>query len=518
MINETLVNFSRLQFAITSLYHFIFVPLTLGLVILLGVMESVYVMTGKEIWKDMTKFWGKLFGINFAMGVATGMTMEFQFGTNWAYYSHYVGDIFGVPLAIEGILAFFLEATFVGFFFFGWDKVKKTSHLIGTWLLVFGTNMSAFWVLVANGWMQNPVGAKFNVVSMRMELDSIKDVIFNPVAQAKFVHTISAGYITGAIFVVAVSCYYILQNRDLEIAKKSLIVASAFGLLSICSVIVLGDESGYSIGETQQMKLASLEAMWETEEAPAALTIFGLPSIKDKKTYYKIEVPYALGVIATRSFDKKILGINDLVKRAEDSITRGIEEYKNLKIIRKELQDLQKSNPKFDLNAFEKKYRDYSFNNLGHAFLLKKIRPDIENATHLDVQNAAVTIIPNVPLLFWSFRFMVGCGMAMLLLMILCFYNFSIKNNFRQKWLLWAGVLSLPLPWIACEFGWILSECGRQPWVIDGILPTFMGVSSVPTSSVISSTIFFVVMYTAMLVVDVYLMIKYVKLGPNYLK
>jgi cytochrome d ubiquinol oxidase subunit I len=239
-----IVELSRLQFAVTALYHFLFVPLTLGLAVLLAIMESVYVMTGKPIWRDITKFWGILFGINFAMGVATGITMEFQFGTNWAYYSHYVGDIFGTPLALEGLMAFFLEATFVGLFFFAWDRLSKVQHLIATWALAIGTNLSALWILIANGWMQYPVGAAFNVDTMRMEVTDFMAVLFNPVAQAKFVHTVSAGYVTGAVFVLAISAYYLLRGRHVEIARRSMTVAASFGLLSALSVVVRGDESG----------------------------------------------------------------------------------------------------------------------------------------------------------------------------------------------------------------------------------------------------------------------------------
>src|SRR5882724_6542090 len=238
------VGLARLQFAVTALYHFLFVPLTLGLSLLLAIMESVYVMTGREIWRDATKFWGKLFGINFAMGVATGITMEFQFGTNWAYYSHYVGDVFGAPLAIEGLMAFFLEATFIGLFFFAWDRLSKIQHLIATWALAMGTNFSALWILIANGWMQYPVGAHFNVDTMRMEVSDFMAVLFNPVAQAKFVHTVSAGYVTGSVFVLAISAWYLLRGRHVEFAKRSMTVAASFGLASALSVVVLGDESG----------------------------------------------------------------------------------------------------------------------------------------------------------------------------------------------------------------------------------------------------------------------------------
>src|SRR5246500_5988902 len=259
-----LVDLSRLQFGATALYHFLFVPLTLGLSVLLAIMESVYVMTGREVWRDMTKFWGKLFGINFAMGVATGITMEFQFGTNWAYYSHYVGDIFGAPLAIEGLMAFFLESTFVGLFFFGWKRMSKVQHLFVTFLVALGSNLSALWILVANGWMQNPVGAAFNYETMRMELTSLFAVIFNPVAQVKFVHTVSAGYVTASMFVLGISSWYLLKRRNAEFALRSFAIAAGFGLASTLCVIVLGDESGYTTGEVQRMKLAAIESEWET--------------------------------------------------------------------------------------------------------------------------------------------------------------------------------------------------------------------------------------------------------------
>src|SRR6201985_3117604 len=240
------VTLSRLQFAVTALYHFLFVPLTLGLSFLLAIMESVYVMTGRQVWRKATLFWGTLFGINFAMGVATGITMEFQFGTNWAYYSHYVGDVFGAPLAIEGLMAFFLEATFVGLFFFGWNRLSKVGHLIVTWLLAIGTNLSALWILIANGWMQYPVGARFNADTMRMEVTDFMQVLFNPVAQAKFVHTVSAGYVTGSVFVLAISAWYVLRGRNIAFARRSLTLADSFGLASALSVVVLGDESGYT--------------------------------------------------------------------------------------------------------------------------------------------------------------------------------------------------------------------------------------------------------------------------------
>ena len=286
MITTEVVDLSRMQFAITAMYHFLFVPLTLGLSFILAIMESVYVMTGKQIYKDMTRFWGKLFGINFAMGVTTGLTMEFQFGTNWSYYSHYVGDIFGVPLAIEGMMAFFLESTFVGLFFFGWDRMSKLQHLSTTWLLALGTNLSALWILIANAWMQNPVGAEFNYDTMRMELSSFAAIFFNPVAQVKFVHTVAAGYVTGSMFVLGISAFYLLKHQDVAFARRSFRIASRFGLAAILSVIVLGDESGYTVGEVQRAKLATIEAEWETQEAPASFTLVGFPNEETRTTDY----------------------------------------------------------------------------------------------------------------------------------------------------------------------------------------------------------------------------------------
>ncbi|PHX45167.1 cytochrome d terminal oxidase subunit 1, partial [Pseudomonas sp. NZIPFR-PS5] len=345
----------------TALYHFLFVPLTLGMTFLLAIMESVYVMTGKPIYKDMTQFWGKLFGINFALGVTTGLTMEFQFGTNWAYYSHYVGDIFGAPLAIEGMMAFFLESTFIGLFFFGWDRLTRVQHLSVTWLVAIGSNLSALWILIANGWMQNPVGAEFNFTTMRMELTSFSDLLFNPVAQVKFVHTVASGYVTGAIFVLAISSWYLLKGRDIAFARRSFAIASAFGLASILSVIVLGDESGYEIGDVQKTKLAAIEAEWDTEPAPAAFTLFALPNQAEQRTDYAVKIPYVMGIIATRSVDKQVTGIKDLVREHEGRIRNGMTAYDLLG----QLRGGDKSERTLD--AFNGVKKD-----LGYGLLLKK--------------------------------------------------------------------------------------------------------------------------------------------------
>lgn len=500
-----LVELSRLQFALTAIYHFLFVPLTIGLAVILGIMESVYVMTEDKIWRDMTQFWGKLFAINFAMGVATGITMEFQFGTNWAYYSHYVGDIFGVPLAIEGLMAFFLEATFVGLFLFGWNRLSKVGHLTATWLMVIGTNLSALWILIANGWMQHPVGATFNVDTMRMELTSFKEVFFNEVAQSKFVHTISASYVTGAIFVLAISSYYLLKNIHIQIAKRSIIVATSFGLLSALSVAVLGDESGYTAGLNQKMKLAAIEAMWETQEAPAGLALFAIPNQETQQNHYEIEVPYVLGLIATRSFDKEVLGIKDLVKIAEERVRNGIREYRVLKRYR--------NNKSYSV-AWDREFLKDNYQDIGYALLLKKYRSDIEYATPEEIRKAALDTVPNVTPLFYIFRIMVGIGFFLIILLATAFYYMNIKHDFNRKTLLKICLYSLPLPWIAAESGWIIAEYGRQPWVIEGILPTFLGVSQVSENSVLYSLLTFFILYTVLLIVDVYLIVKYAKIGP----
>ena len=503
MTGFDVVELSRVQFGLTAMYHFLFVPLTLGLSLLLGIMESVYVMTGREVWRQMTKFWGGLFGINFAMGVATGITMEFQFGTNWAYYSHYVGDVFGAPLAIEGLMAFFLEATFIGLFFFGWDKLTKVGHLAVTWLVALGSNLSALWILIANGWMQHPVGARFNPDTMRMEVTDFMAVIFNPVAQAKFVHTVSAGYVTGSVFVLAVSAFYLLRGKHVAIAKRSMTVAASFGLASALSVVVLGDESGYTASENQQMKIAAIESAWQTEPAPASFTIFGLPNTETHRTDYAVRVPWMLGLISTRSISKEVPGITELVAEAKGRIKSGLVAYDAL-------QALKSDRTNADLRA----KLEASAGDLGYALLLKKIRPDVQNATDAEIDQAAWTTVPAVSPLFWSFRVMVGLGFFFIGLFIAAFWLATRRRLQDARVFLWIALFSLPLPWIAAELGWYVAEVGRQPWVIEGVLPTFLAVSSLAAGDVLITLIGFVVFYSTLLVVDIYLMTKAIKAGP----
>ncbi len=496
------VSLARLQFATTALYHFLFVPLTLGLSFLLAIMESAYVMTGRLIWRDMTRFWGKLFGINFAMGVATGITMEFQFGTNWAYYSHYVGDIFGAPLAIEGLMAFFLESTFVGLFFFGWDRMSRLGHLAVTWLVAIGSSLSALWILIANGWMQNPVGAQFNPDTMRMELTSFWDLMFNPTAQSKFVHTVSAGYVTGSIFMLAISAYYLLNNRHHAFAKRSIIVASAFGLASSLSVVVLGDESGYTVTENQKMKLAAIEAMWKTAPAPAPFTLFAVPDVANQRNSFEIKIPWALGIVATRSFDTPVQGIDDLVARAKTRIKSGLVAYDALERLKADRKD-SKASVDLDVHAHD----------LGYALLLKRYVADPRKADEAQIAKAAADTVPGVVPLFWSFRIMVALGFYFIALFVTAFY-YTSKLDFSRTWLLRLFLWSLPLPWVAAEVGWFVAEYGRQPWAIDGVLPTFLASSSVSSAQILFTLGGFVLFYSSLAVVDFILMRKYVLMGP----
>ena len=500
------VELSRLQFALTAMYHFLFVPLTLGLSFLLVIMESIYVMTGRPIWRTITRFWATIFGINFVLGVATGLTMEFEFGTNWSYYSHYVGDIFGAPLAIEGLMAFFLEATFVGLMFFGWDRLSKQGHLLVTFMVALGSNLSALWILIANGWMQNPVGAEFSYQTMRMEMTDFWAVVFNPDAQAKFVHTVSAGYVTGAMFVLSVSSWYLLKGRDVEFAKRSFRVASAFGLASVLSVIVLGDESGYTVGEAQQTKMAALEAMWETEPAPAGLKLIAGINEKAQKNDWEIEIPYVMGLIGTRSVSKQIPGIHEIKAKNRERIVNGITAVTALETLRKNRGDEE-----------AKRVLEATKGDLGFGLLLKKYTTDVRQATPEMIDRAMHDTVPKVTPMFWSFRIMVGLGFAMLLLFALSFWS-TLKSECRARpWLLRAAVLMLPAPWIASELGWVVAEYGRQPWTIYGVLPTHMSVSTLSVNSLYGSLAGFIGFYTVLLIVEIYLMQKFARQGPGSL-
>ncbi|MDO4231032.1 MAG: cytochrome ubiquinol oxidase subunit I [Lautropia sp.] len=498
-----IVLLSRLQFALTAMYHFIFVPLTLGLSMLVAIMESVYVMTGREIWRRMTLFWGTLFGINFALGVATGIVMEFQFGMNWSYYSHYVGDIFGAPLAIEGLMAFFMEATFIGLFFFGWDRLSRVKHLMVTWLMAIGTNFSALWILVANGWMQNPVGSVFNPDTMRMEMTDFFEVIFNPVAQAKFVHTVSAGYVAGAMFVTSISAWYLLRGRHRDLARRSLAVASSFGLASALSVVVLGDESGYLSTEHQKMKLAAMEAMWETEPAPASFNLIAWPNQDERRNEFAVHIPWLMGLIGTRSVSTEMPGINQILQGTEEWVRNGMRAYAALQRVRADASDSAAR------QAFAGTQQD-----LGYGLLLKRYRDDVENASPGEIRQAALSTIPQVMPLFVTFRVMAVLGFYFVLFFGTAFWLASSNRLQHSPRFLRVAVLSAVLPWVAIECGWFVAEFGRQPWVIEGVLPTFYAVSSLSVADLLISLLIFFVLYTVLAIVGFRLLFKAIRKGP----
>jgi len=506
MISTEVVDLSRLQFAATALYHFLFVPLTLGLGFILAAMETVYVITRKEIYREMTMFWGKLFGINFALGIATGLTMEFQFGTNWSFYSHYVGDIFGAPLAIEGLMAFFLESTFVGLMIFGWNRLSRVSHLVVTYLAALGANLSALWILVANSFMQHPVGGYFDPMTMRMQLNSFADLIFSEGAQSKFVHTTGAGYVTASFFVMGISAWYMLKNKHLEMAKRSFRVAALFGIMSIFATITLGDALGYFDGKVQPSKLAAMEALWEQEPAPAGFNLFAIPSQSAQKNYLQIKIPYVLTPLVTHTLRTELPGIKEIRKDSIGRIENGIPALLALQKLSRDPQDEQA------LEQFKAHQMD-----LGYALLLQRYSPeqDVSKATAADIERAATDTVPYVPAIFWSFRFMVGAGFTMLILLIFSAY-YSLRNMVQEKRkLLIALVWLIPLPFLACEAGWITAEVGRQPWAVFGMLPTWNAASSHSFLYMLFSLSGFVLLYSIFIVVEMVLMFKYARLGPS---
>ncbi|MDY3114915.1 MAG: cytochrome ubiquinol oxidase subunit I [Sutterella sp.] len=506
MIPSDLVDLSRLQFAATAMYHFLFVPLTLGLSFMLVVMELTYVVTGKELYKDMTRFWGKLFGINFAIGVATGITMEFQFGTNWAYYSHYVGDIFGAPLAIEGLMAFFLESTFVGLFFFGWDRLSKGKHFFATCMMALGTNLSAMWILIANAWMMNPVGSEFNFTTMRMEMTNFWAVITSEWAQAKFAHTVGGGYMTGAVFVLSISALYLLRRQDVKFAKASFRLAAAFGIIASFITLHMGDESAYLVTRDQPSKIAAMEAIWDTHPAPAPLTLFAMPNKEAQRNDMEITVPWLFGLMGTRSVSTEIPGIKTILADSERRIISGQKAVDLLAQLRKD--------PKNEaLRAEFLKVKD----DLGFGLLLKKYVEDVTKATPEQIKQAAADTIPNVTPMFWAFRTMVGSGITVALVFLLGLY-FGIKNTLTEKrTYLKLALLILPLPWLANEMGWFVAEYGRQPWTIFNMLPTHLSVSSLSAAEVAGSLIGFCVLYTGLIIVEMWIMIRYCSKGPSSL-
>ena len=500
-----MVELSRWQFAATSLYHFLFVPLTLGISWLVFIMELVYVATGRVIYRDMAKFWGKLFGINFAIGVATGITLEFEFGTNWSNYSHYVGDIFGAPLALEGLMAFFLESTFIGLMFTGWNRFSKKTHLLITFLTALGSNLSAMWILIANGWMQYPEFSQFSPERMRMEMNDFWGLIFSEVAQAKFLHTVTAGYTTAGIFVVGVSAYLMLQRKSFQFAKRSMTIGLLFALCAMGGSGLSGDISALLVTKHQPAKLAAMEAEFHTQEPPAAWSLFAIPNEDEMDNYVSIKIPALLGLIATHSIDTPVKGLRDIVAENEQRVRSGLIANRTLTAMRS--GDVSDEN----MELFKAHQKD-----LGYGLLLVEHAADPLNPTEQEIKTAARHSVPSVTLNYFAFRVMLGIVSVLGLLCVAAGYFLIYKNDLQARpKVLKVLVLAIPLPFICCEAGWILAEFGRQPWAIQDVLPTYLATSSLSPVDVGISLLCFIGIYTVLLLIEMKMMVKAIKKGPE---
>ncbi len=508
-IDMSMVNWARAQFALTAMYHWIFVPLTLGLSFLCAFFESIYVRTGNKEWRNLTKFWMTLFGINFAIGVATGIILEFQFGTNWSNYSWIVGDIFGAPLAIEGIFAFFLEATFFAVMFFGWNRVSKKFHLFSTWMVAVGSNLSAVWILVANGWMQNPVGMVFNPETARFEMHNFAQVIFNPVAVSKFVHTSSSGFLFASLFVLTISCWYLIKGKHIQMAKRSIIVASVFGLLSSSYVAFTGDESAYQVAQRQPMKLAAIEGLYKGE-TKAPIVAAGIlnpkkhPGDDQDPFLVKIEIPYALSLLANRSLNSFVPGIDDLVYGNEEQgiegvapkITKGKKAVNNLAVFKQAQKENNSQKAELSLAKF-KENQEY----MGYGYL-----ETVEEA------------IPPVAISYYAFHIMVALGTFFpLLFAVFLFYAMkdALTKESLKRWLLPMGLISALLGLIAQESGWIVAEVGRQPWAIYGLLPVKISTTNLAAVNVQITFFMFLGIFTLLLAAEIKIMLKQISIGPK---
>ncbi len=506
MEHLSLVDWSRAQFALTALYHWLFVPLTLGLTFIVAIMETIYVKTGDEWWKKTTKFWMGLLAINFAIGLATGIIMEFEFGTNWSNYSWIVGDIFGAPLAIEGIMAFFMESTFFAVMFFGWDKVSKKFHLLSTWLVAIGSNLSALWILVANGWMQHPVGMKFNPDTARNEMVNFWDVLFNPNAVSKFLHTISSGYVLASLFVISVSSWYLLKKREKEFAKRSMLVAASFGLLVSLFNLTTGDDSARNVAFNQPVKLAAMEGLYEGKKG-ADIVAFGILNPKkdidnnESEFLVKFTIPYGLSLLTYHKKDAYIPGLKELVYgdkehniiSAKEKIQKGKIALAALKEYKKAKKSGNEAKAKEALEKFEKNSKY-----LGYGYL-----------------KSEKEVIPPVAPTFYAFHTMVGLGTWFIILFALTLYYVMQDKIEQKRWFLRLSVLSLPLGYIAQESGWIVAEVGRQPWAIQDMLPVGMATSQIDTSAVMLTFWLFAALFTALLIAEVKIMTTQIKIGPK---
>ena len=510
----SLVDWSRAQFALTAIYHWLFVPLTLGLGVIVGIMETIYYRTGDERWKTITKYWMTLFGVNFAIGVATGIILEFQFGTNWSNYSHFGGDIFGAPLAIEGIMAFFLEATFFAVMFFGWNKVSKGFHLASTWLTAIGATISALWILVANSWMQYPVGMKFDPETARNIMDDFWALVLSPVAVNKFFHAVSSGWVLGGIFVVGVSAWYLIKNRENFLARNSIRVGAWVGLIGTLVVAYTGDGSAYQVADKQPMKLAAMEGVYNGKNGQE-LIVFGIlnPDKKydndEKEFLFDIPIPKLLSILATREIDGFVPGINDIINggyvdknlKGEEIIALSAQEkMERGRLAIAALADFNTARKDNDTEAMnEAKARlEANYEYFGYGYI-----------------DSVEQLIPHVPFVFYSFHIMIILGGYFLL-----FFIFILVLSYKEKlqnlkWVLWIAVLTIPLGYVCLESGWIVAEMGRQPWVIQDIMPTFAAISNIEVASVQTTFWMFAVLFTVLLIAEVGIMLKQIKKGTE---
>ena len=512
MISEltttTLVEWSRWQFAMTAIYHYMFVPLTLGLSFLLAIMETMWVRTGKAEWLNATKFWMKLFAINFAIGIATGLILEFQFGSNWSNYSWFVGDIFGAPLAIEGLFAFFLEATFFAVMFFGWNRVSRRFHLVSTWMVFIGSNISALWILVANAWMQNPVGMEFNPMTARNEMSDFWAVLLSPTAMSKFFHTVTSAYTLSACFVVGVSAWFILKKRHFEFARKSILLASVFGFLSIIATIFTGDISAQDVTRTQPMKLAAMEGLNEGGKG-APFTLIGLtctdpqlPSERMKTVKYGITIPKLLSFLGYHDFDAYVPGIQNIMDgytsedgkvypSIEQRMANGRLAIDALKTYKQAVKDKDDALASQSLQTLRANFQDF-----GYGYL-----------------NSPYDTIPPVPLVFYSFRLMVGLGMLFVLLFI-CSWWYAKKRKFEKfKFIPYLAIACVPLAYIASQCGWIVAEVGRQPWVVQNLMPTNVAITRIASGWVVTTFWRFAILFTLLLIAEIGIMFTQIRKG-----
>jgi cytochrome d ubiquinol oxidase subunit I len=513
-VDLSLVNWSRGQFALTAYYHWLFVPLTLGLSFILAFMETLYVRTGDESWKRITKFWMTLFGINFAIGVATGLIMEFEFGTNWSSYSWFVGDIFGAPLAIEGIMAFFLETTFLAVMFFGWNKISKKWHLASTYLVAIGANLSALWILVANAWMQHPIGMHFNPDTARNEMQNFWDLLFSPVAVTKWLHTTGSGFVLASVFVVGVSSWFLIKKREVLLARRSILVGATFGILSSLFVIWSGDGSTRQIVHVQPMKFAALEGLYHGQEG-AGLVAIGVmteseedPENKNIKDFsFRIEIPNFLSYMAYGHFDAFVPGVIDLIEGNEErGIVSAAEKMERGKYAREVLRDMKEAKAANDIVTYEAQkarfmdptFQEDYFRYFGYGFI-----------------NDQQQLIPNVPLSFYSFHIMVGLGFFFLLLFILMLIFVMRGTIERRRVWLHLAIWSIALAYLATICGWTVAEMGRQPWVIQDLMPTFAAVSKIDAGMVQATFWLFAAIFTTLAIAEVKILTKQIKLGPK---